>query len=169
MNHDDLRTEVRTRRRWVAFICSFFVAQAVLWTVALQFVSNDPSHAVVADYDERALSWDQSQARQAASDALGWSAQLEVALTTQETGLRKVRLHLLDADRRAVDAASVQVTMFHHATAARPMQVQLEPEGPGVYSADTPLARSGKWSFQVEALRGEDAFMHRESRVVQVR
>ncbi len=45
----DPKKERRARWFWLSFILMFFAGQAVLWTYALNVVSNDPSHAIVED------------------------------------------------------------------------------------------------------------------------
>jgi hypothetical protein len=83
-----MSNEPSARRRWVAVIVGFFAAQAALWTWAIVTVSSDPSHAIVANYDARALDWDARRA----SAALGWNATVEVDRThtkpRQRTGDR---------------------------------------------------------------------------------
>ena len=63
---------------WTGFILLFFVIQAIVWTVAISITTRDPSHAVVAGYDEKALNWDDEKALRLASANLGWQAEIVI-------------------------------------------------------------------------------------------
>ena len=55
---------------WTGFILMFFVIQAIVWIVAITLTANDKSHAVLPNYDERALKWNEEVALRAASEKL---------------------------------------------------------------------------------------------------
>lgn len=158
--------ERRSRRRWLGFICAFFAAQALLWTMALTFVSGDTSHAIVASYDARALDWDAQQDRRMRSEALGWHAKIGVDQASAETNARTIEVELHDRSDSAVIADDIQLTLFHHASASERQRLSLRAVSPGVYRGSAPLGRPGKWRFEVEASRGDDSFVHAESRVL---
>ena len=153
MNTDDLevaKAESRSARRWMMYIGVFFLGQACLWTVALSRVSGDPSHAVVDDYDRRALSWDEQRARREASARLGWNR--EVALQAGDPGT--VSVVLTDADGNPVAAERVEVTIFHRAAAAQRQTVALERVAPGTYVGHPRVDRSGLWRVELSARQG---------------
>ena len=143
--------ERRARRFWVGFIAAFFASQAVLWTWAIFTVSADPSHAIVRDYDARALDWDAQRARMEASTALGWSAAIEL-----DRSLLTVRV--TDRDGRPLTGATPRVSIFHKAEAARRHEPSLHEVEPGVWRATVDLRRSGWWIVELEATRGADRF-----------
>lgn len=157
--------ERRTRRRWLGIIVGFFVLQAMLWSYTLARVSGDPSHAVVEDYDQRAIDWDKHRAQMAASAALGWAAKVDVT-PRGLGGEGGVRVTLTDAAHRPVLAENVVATVFHQAAAARRTEADLEPLAPGVYTARLPIDRPGKWRVRIEARRGEDVFETTSTQVV---
>lgn len=146
------RAEVRARRRWLAFIVGIFVFQGVLWSGAIWLVSNDPSHAVVVDYDQRALAWDEHMQRVRQSSRLGWSAAFDV-----EGG--QIRVRLVDAQQNPVDDAEVRLTLFHQARAAERTTLTLFADGEGNYTAAAPVRHAGKWRFELFARRGGDEFV----------
>ena len=146
------KEETRARRFWTVLILSFFVGQAALWTFAITTVSGDTSHAIVPDYDAKALDWDRERERREASAALQWRATVEL----DRDGA--VQLRLVDSQDRAVEGADVRVTLFHNAEAARRQQVPLQAVGDGVYAGAGRLHRDGKWTVAIEATRGEDAY-----------
>jgi nitrogen fixation protein FixH len=138
-----MSTEKSARRRWVAIIGGFFLAQAVLWTYAIITVSSDPSHAVVANYDARALDWDAQRARA----EHGWHATLE--LDRSHTLVR-----IVDAQGVPVRAEQVALAIFHKAEAAHRQSVPLQPLAPGVWEGNVALHRPGLWQLELSA----DAF-----------
>jgi len=151
--------ERRARRRWTLFIIGFFVLQAILWVFALRLVHNDPSHAVVEDYDRLAVSWDRQRARLDASAALGWNANVDFAAGSLE-------VHITDRDAQAVTADRVVATVFHQATAANRQTIELVAAAPGVYVGPSPVDRVGKWRVEIDARRDGDVFLDTQVREV---
>jgi nitrogen fixation protein FixH len=142
--------ETRARWFWLSFILMFFVGQGVLWTFALNVVSNDPSHAVVEDYDKFATKWDESRANKNASDALGWQAQLSA-------DHERIVVKLTDASGEPVDA-DVEAKVFHKARAAEVQEVVFDATEPGLSVGVADLERSGHWRVRLTAQRGHDVF-----------
>ena len=152
-----MTTAIATRertvmRRWVLFIGVLFVAQVGLWIGAAIHVAGDESHAVVDDYDARALTWDERRQRQRRSDATGWRADVAVE-TAADAELVVV---LRDAQGRPVVGASLRATVFHNARAAATTNVRLSAAGDGTYRAVAPMTRAGKWTVQLVGERGEE-------------
>ncbi len=142
--------ERRARRRWLGFIGAFFVLQGALWAVVLTLVHDDPSHAVVPDYHERAVHWDEARAKKARSRALGWT----VAAAPASGGGLDVRL--LDRGGQPVAGARVRGVVFHGARAGRPQTLDMTEVAPGRYHMAVRVDRPGRWHLRVEAERGAD-------------
>lgn len=157
--------EAWARRRWLTFILAIFVAQAALWVVALWLVSDDPSHAIVSDYDERALRWDEHLRKRQASAALGWSADL--AVDADAGTERPLLVTLTDAEGQPISDAEVELTLFHQARAAERTTVSAASVGEGRYVATVPMARPGKWRIELVARRGEAELVLGQTHVVQ--
>lgn len=149
--------ERRARHRWVGFIAAFFVLQAMLWSFALHRVHSDPSHAVVEDYDQRALRWDEHRARQAASDALGWRAVVRLRPNDGPSGAA-IEVELTDPGRGAVAADEVVATLFHQSAAANKQTIALTRARDGVFSGEAAVHRPGKWRIRIDARRGADHY-----------
>lgn len=148
----DANKEKRARWFWLSFILMFFVGQGVLWTYALRVVTNDPSHAVVEDYDKFATKWDEARADQSASDALGWQAQLSA-------DHERIVVKLTDADGHPVEA-ELRATVFHKARAAEVQDIAFSETEPGLSIGLADLERSGHWRVRLTATRGDDVFTH---------
>ena len=156
----DARAERSARRRWTLFILTFFAGQAVLWTYALNRVASDPSHAVVDNYDDIALNWDEHRARQNASAALGWDA--SVQMRSAPSGSATLQVEIADREKAAVTADRVLATVFHQSAAANKQTVELLPTGPGVYAATFDATRDGKWRVAIDARKGDANFLKTE-------
>ncbi|MGH1346030.1 MAG: FixH family protein [Nannocystales bacterium] len=142
--------ERRARRFWISFILMFFVGQGVLWTFALDKVLNDPSHAVVEQYDDYENRWDAAQAERSVNAALGWQAQLSA-------DSERLVVKLTDALGRPVDA-DVTAKVFHKARAAEKQEVAFTTTEPGLLVTELDLQRSGMWRVRLTATRGDDTF-----------
>ena len=158
--------ETRARRRWMAFVVGIFVSQAALWAFAITLVASDESHAIVSDYDERALEWDDHVRRRKDSAALGWSAVVELEPTSDETPLLVVEL--ADAHAQPIADAEVEVTLFHQARAAERTRLSLLPDGAGRYASLAPMTRSGKWRLELQARRGNDELVVERMHVIEL-
>ena len=93
---------------WTGFILMFFVIQAIVWIIAITLTSNDKSHAVLPDYDQRALNWNEQVKVRAASEKLGWQSRLSIDETSGSCrctpndsvrGLRRWYIHQYDSSR----------------------------------------------------------------------
>jgi nitrogen fixation protein FixH len=149
-NEASKNAETRARRRWVAFVVGIFASQAALWVFAIALVASDSSHAIVSDYDRRALDWDENVRRRQSSAALGWSAEISVETRLGHDG-HVLAVKLADAQALPISDAEVEVTVFHQAKAAERTTLRLHADGRGGYEAVAPMTRSGKWRLELLA------------------
>lgn len=159
-----LTAELQVRERkaqwlWTGFILAFFAIQACLWAVAITYTANDPSHAVVPDYDSKALAWDQQKAARAASDQLGWSAEVEVSHGQLATDWRPISLSLVDEQGQPVTGAEVSVAAFHRGRAGRRQTLSLAETTPGHYHGTIRVLYFGLWQFEGTADRQDDHYL----------
>ena len=151
---------------WTGIILSFFLIQAVIWTVAISVTANDQSHAVVAGYDEKALLWDEEKARRMASTQLGWQFKLIVDPASDIRGFREVKFKLRDSINRPLTDANVELTAFHRAYAAQPQHVTFSELSDGVYAGQVQIRKTGFWQFDGVARKGDDAFIINERQMI---
>ena len=135
---------------WPAFVVALF-AGAVLANMVLVFrATGDPSHAVLPDYYQRALRWDEKLAQDRRSAALGWQLRVEAA--------RPLRVTLADRSGRPIDRATLRVSLFHKARSSHVLTRELTPDRRGAYSADLSLSRPGLWELHFDAERDGERF-----------
>lgn len=153
-----VQREAAARLLWTTGIIGFFLIQAVLWVVAITLTHRDPSHAVLAGYDARALSWDEHRARLRASEALGWQPQLSTWASDDPLGRQVLQVELKDRDQQPISGAEIEVAAFHRARAAERQVLTLEELQPGVYESRFAPRQSGGWQFDLTAARDSEHF-----------
>jgi len=153
--------EALAQMLWTGGIIGFFAVQAVVWAIAITLTYRDPSHAVIADLDERVGSWDLRRAAHVASENLGWQTVIEV--TPGETGqnTKQVQLRLQDRAGNLVAAERIDVFGFHRARVTERKRLALELIEPGVWRIAEDIKRPGWWRFEGQASLGADEFTFR--------
>lgn len=139
------------------------VTAALGFTVAVNFVmlyasSADPNGTVVEqDYYRKAVDWDRTMARRAASDSLGWTATAQ--LGGLEGSTRRLVVTLRDAAGAPVPADAVHATLIHNRKASTPRELTLAADGAGRYTVNAPERLGGLWEVRIVAQRGTARFM----------
>lgn len=112
------------------------------------FVSQRYKAAVVdRSFDVTAQHWDQVKAQRDRQAALGWTCEVDVAVSG---GSRALRVELRDAAGQSIPGAHVQVVCFHNAHAADTTTLVMS-ESAGAYTAPMRQMLSGLWTFRVRA------------------
>jgi len=145
------------RRAWVwpGIIIGMLSVHTLGCLIVVFIATSDPSHAVVSDYHAKAVAWDEQQAQQRASDALGWTTRIEVSLAADVFGQRTVRISISDADDKPLTNTAVTVNAYHHARANQVIESQPKESAPGEYLATMDMKRPGLWAFSIETRRGK--------------
>jgi nitrogen fixation protein FixH len=153
-------TEHRRAWLWPGIVIGMLTVHTLSGLIVVFIATSDPSHAVVPNYHEKAVAWDEQRAQQRAGEALGWTTQIEVALAADTLGQRTVRASIRDADGKPLTGASVTVKAYHHARANTIIEAQLKEAAPGQYIATMDLRRPGLWAFGVETSRGDESYLY---------
>ncbi|MEM9826428.1 MAG: FixH family protein [Planctomycetota bacterium] len=145
--------------RWSALVVFLLGGQIAMGVTAIVLSKSDPSVAVVPDYYQRAVKWDESKAAFAASKKLGWDVRVESTL--DET--RGLRVTMKDAEGQAIHVAQATFNLYPHARASQPRQWELHaaPETPsalalqpqdGTLELPGCFTQSGYWQVEFEVL-----------------
>lgn len=153
------KRELTAQLAWTAFILLFFIVQAILWTVAISVTSQDASHAVVNDYDQQALRWDDVKQRRAASEALGWHATASFGDSADVRNNREVSIQIVDDQNQPVQNAKVDVRVFHRGHAANVQTITLDHVSDGCYQTSMPVRHDGWWVFDGVAQVDDKEFL----------
>lgn len=152
------RPAIPPRLFWPGLVVSLLIMSITAVALTIVAATSDGGVQVVENYYEQAAAWDSTQARQAASDALGWQATLRVEPAGAE-GLRAVVVSVRDAEGRPVEGLAGTLTARRpHRSAAVATAPLVEAATPGVYRQALPLAAPGLWDFEIAATRAEGHF-----------
>ncbi len=157
-NESPAKRSLRERMIWPGIIFWLLGTSFSLMSVTLFLAVSDRSFGVEEDYYAKAVSWDADAAALAASDALGWDAEITLAPTLDLSGKRAVMVVLTDADGKAVEATASPVFAFHHTRRNETVHFDLSRIGPGRYAVGAPLLRDGLWQLRLRFTRGHDVF-----------
>lgn len=143
---------------WPFLLAGGMLAIVGVNTVMLFVANGDRNGSVVEpDYYRKAVAWDSTMAERAASDSLGWHAEVELDARAGSGVLLELRI--TDAAGAAVRGATVTATLIHNVDAARHVDVALDEVGGGRYTAAAPLAHAGRWEVRIAADRGGARFV----------
>jgi nitrogen fixation protein FixH len=137
--------------RWPLIIVALLGGHVALMLTAAAIAVRDRSFAVVPNYYQSALHWDQQQAERRVSAELGWKVQVEPAAQVDPTGGRAVRFVLRDAGNKPIEGATLSLRYYHHAHASDAAEIRLAREEQGVFSTTLPMRYAGFWQFDVTA------------------
>ncbi len=140
------------RTRWVGIIVGLLVGNAIAVVVLIGMSRGEAERRVLPDYYQRAAAWDDTMARAATSDALGW--RLDVAARGRE-------LTLVVTDRQGAAVAGAGATLIavprgRVDATVRAAAIEVEP---GRYRAVVPGVRHGLHDLSVELRQGERQFV----------
>lgn len=148
---------------WPGFVIALLLMSATMVTITVVAATNDPSFAVVDNYYEKGLHWDDHMAQLEKNKALGWAARPEVGAAAG-ADLRPLSITLTDRDGAPIEGASIEASVFHFTTAHRVETESLAATGtPGVYSAPFLIDREGKWMLDLTVHAGAETFTSRQT------
>ena len=143
----------------------WLVSAALLFTVGVNVVmlfaaNSDRNGSVVEpDYYRKAVAWDSTMARRAASDRLGWTAAATLERRMGDQADRSaIVVRISDAEGAPVSGATARAVLIHNLDAGHPQQVELREQGPGLYTGTARISHPGRWEVRVEARRDEARF-----------
>ena len=148
----------RGGNRWALIVVALLITHASAMIIAVLIATGDPSFAVVPDYYQKALSWDQRRAALRGSDSLGWTLVLKPGSVVDERRRRLVVAELHDAQGQPVAEPRLTLSYYHYSHGGQPGEAVLPSTGPGRFAATIPMRWPGTW--HVEATVPDTAFLH---------
>ena len=152
---------------WPLFVVALLVMSITAAVITVVAAHSDGGPQVVENYYQKAIDWDKTQARQAASDALGWQADVRVLPAADSTRIVEVMVRdstntPLDRLTGIVRATRPHRTGFSVEAALRPVEHQ-----PGVYRQVLAMRDAGLWDIEIIAVRNGQHFQTRTRKDVQ--
>jgi len=148
---------------WPIAVVGVLMLSLVICGTTLYFAATDASFSVESNYYARAVAWDEHMAEQRRSDALGWSAKVEVMSEAEgaEADHRRLRLVLTGPDGGAIEGAQIGGVLFHRARRRFEIEPVFADVGGGVYVAMVPMGRAGYWELRLDvAGPAGERFLH---------
>ena len=142
---------------WIGIVISLLLFSVGTQAVLIISSLNDPSFAVVPDYEQKAANWDQLQAQRQFNKDLGWTIELH-ALPGEDRYVLNLELELHGTYGKPLRDAQITVEAFHNARASRIQRAAFTHVGDGIYVATLRGRRPGVWEFQFEVVREDVRF-----------
>jgi hypothetical protein len=149
-NAERVTAERRAKYFWVSLVVTLLTIQIVIGAVAIHLATGDPTVAMVPNYHQTALNWDQQKHVASAADRMGWTIDLKASDVADGQGRRAVEVAVLDQHGDEVDDLQLRATAYHHAAASDVCSFSVDSIGNGNYLALAPLGRSGIWNLRIE-------------------
>lgn len=152
--------------RWPMIVVGLLVTHVVLMLLAASIATRDRSFAVLPNYYENAVKWDQTRAAQRDSDTLGWKLTIDPSTSVTPLGQRSIAFTLKDSSGKPVENANLSVDYYHHSHAKDAASIKLQQTEPGRFVTTLPMRYPGFWQFNVTAEAGGKTFVDNLSQYV---
>jgi nitrogen fixation protein FixH len=149
---------------WPGVVIALLTMSVIAIAITAMFALSDPSFAVVPDYYNKALKWDEDLARQHQSDSLGWTNTIEYGELDSDSGMRQLIVTLADAAGNPITNANLSATVFHPSRSNDIQTVSFEAAEPGRYIGAFQPTRIGFWEIKLRATHSEGVFIDHQLR-----
>ncbi|HCS54308.1 FixH family protein [Rubinisphaera sp.] len=153
------QAERKSRWIWSGMIVGLLSLQIFCCMIAFFLATTSTSMAVIPDYHQKALNWDETRNEQQTSELLGWKKSIDVSEPIDVYGNRTVTVWLNDSTSAPVSADHVSLKAYRHANAAQLISIPLEEIAPGTYQAQAEIMKAGLWQFELQANRESDSYV----------
>ncbi len=158
---DENRSEKDIRRlnrnaawRWGSLVVGLLTLQVIGGVTSIILATSDESVAVIPDYHQKALRWDEEMSVRAASAKLGWSTDLA-------THGRGMNLSVFDQDGNRVAIASGKIEWYHLAKAAKVNRFDVNSVPTGSIDLQRCFDADGRWNVTLDLLDEQgNRFVH---------
>lgn len=148
MNQEDIKRANRSAAiRWGGFVVVLLGLQVAGGAAAIYLATGDPSVAVVPDYHEKALHWDQEIARQRETANLNWNVRLDVApgISGQSLVLR-----VSDAENQLIHIKQGELRIYHHARAGEVIRIGVKSAAAEPIVVKDCFHKVGLWQVELD-------------------
>jgi len=149
MTEAEILAERSAKRFWVSLVLVLLTLQLIIGFVAIRLATGDQSVAVVPNYHQAALNWDQTKIARSAAKRNGYTLDLNVSDVADGRGMRAIELQVRDAGQQNVDKLQVSGHIYHHALASDVIPIEFRAIGDGRYLVLAPMGRKGLWQIEL--------------------
>lgn len=140
----------RAAWRWGSFVVGLLSLQVVLGVAAVMLATGDESVAVIPDYYDKALNWDEQMAQRQSSKALGW--QVEFVETDYGQLGSGLQINLKDAADTPIQIQSGTVHLYRHARASERMAAPIAKADDGIIEVASCFSHHGLWQVELDVI-----------------
>ena len=142
----------RHRGRFVPWIIAAFYLAFMSALIGFVFIAYaHPPSEVTSEAYEKGLAYNDTLAKSAAQQALGWTSTIGYSQG-------RVTLTLHDSQHQPITQARAKAWFVHPDNHAMDRSFDLQGDGKGLYSAAAPLPDTGQWTVHVTAALGTDEY-----------
>jgi len=148
---------IRQDRIWPVIIISVLAIDVLVGFALIRVANSDPHAAIEANYYQKAVNWDSTQAQARQNVALGWTLAPSLsAIGPDHQAMLTFRLR--NEAGAALAGAAVMVEARHVAHAEEVMASVLPATPDSSYAAPILMTRAGLWELRVVVTRGSDRY-----------
>lgn len=136
--------------RWIAAVVGLIGVNVGICTVTV-VAARRSQPPIEANYDAKALRWDDSSAQRAANRSLGWHVQ--AGAERGGDGRVMLNVRVLDSSGRGIRIARVVATINADGAKER-QELEMQSDDAGRYSAEMARSARGWWDVQIAAEAG---------------
>lgn len=162
VNHNQRSMEIRSRILWVGMIVGLLSLQILCCLIGVLAATGTPSLAVIPNYHQQAMHWDEAKAAVAASAALNWQTRIEVSEPIDIYGNRRIQVRLSREDASPVEISGLRLRMFHHTRVQDVIEMRLQAESAGLYSGVAVMRQEGLWDIRLQSEEHNGHYLHTE-------
>lgn len=148
----------RARLPWALVPVALLVSSALGVGSMAVIAARDPHFATEADYYQKAIAWDQTQAQAALNQRLGYVLSLPATVDFDGRGRATLELTLSDRLGQPVSGAVLAGSAFANAFSREIVNITFEERAAGRYSAKLDIRHRGQWVFRLAGDAGSDHF-----------
>ncbi len=138
----------RAAWRWGSMIVGMLTLQVAGGIVAIVLATGDESVAIVPNYHQKALNWDDEVALRNASARLGWVAEMNP--TDGPSGTAGLAVRLRDQNGQLVEIESGSIEIYRHARAANVHRVRIPELSAGAIDLSECFDFGGLWQVSLD-------------------
>jgi len=142
---------------WMFVPVGLLLLSATIGAITVFVALNDPGFGVEEDYYQKGLDHDAALEQARRNQELGWVLKLEAAVV-EGAPLSPGTLRLRDRDGAPIAGARVSLEAFPVARSAERIEAELAEAEAGVYRAELPLRRTGKWEFRFRVVAAGEVY-----------
>ena len=154
-----IHAERKAKWFWVSLIVLLLGMQLTIGGVALMLATGDASAAIIPNYHEAALNWDQAKRERSAAERLGWEINLQISDVADGNGLRAVRLVVVDRFGMPINHLDASLTFYHLANGHDIRERRLEPIADGGYRVMAEMQKPGLWQVNLRLKQLEETIV----------